>query len=146
MSPVEESVMGSAIQTEQHKKAFLDTFARCGVIVTACAASGVSRTMVYEWQKRDDAFAAAFQVAQAESVEVLETEVFRRAVTGVERPIVREGKIVGTVRDYSDNLLMFLLKGRRPETYRDNAKITHNGAVDLNPLGKLLQDHDTRLD
>ena len=36
-------------------------------------------------------------------------------------------QIVGHRRKYSDNLLMFMLKGRRPETFRDNASIEHSG-------------------
>jgi hypothetical protein len=49
--------------------------------------------------------------------DVLEAEAWRRAVEGVERPIVSGGKVVTTVREYSDTLLIFLLKGRRPEKY-----------------------------
>jgi hypothetical protein len=48
---------------------------------------------------------------------VREAEAWRRAVEGVERPIVSGGKVVTTVREYSDALLIFLLKGRRPAKY-----------------------------
>ena len=33
------------------------------------------------------------------------------------------GGLVGKTREYSDLLLIFLLKARRPEKFRDNAKL-----------------------
>jgi hypothetical protein len=40
--------------------------------------------------------------------------VVDRAVEGVERPVFQRGQQVGTIREYSDRLLMFMLKARRP--------------------------------
>ena len=34
-------------------------------------------------------------------------------------PVVSAGKVVTTVRKYSDTLLIVLLKGKRPDTYRE---------------------------
>lgn len=36
-----------------------------------------------------------------------------------------EGKVVGKIRDYSDSLLIFLLKAKQPEVYRD--RFDHSG-------------------
>jgi hypothetical protein len=33
------------------------------------------------------------------------------------------------VREYSDTLLMFVLKARRPETFRQRHDVTHAGTV-----------------
>ena len=44
----------------------------------------------------------------------------RRAEFGVERPVFRHGAEVGTVTEHSDNLAMFLLKGRRPEVFKEH--------------------------
>jgi alpha-D-ribose 1-methylphosphonate 5-triphosphate synthase subunit PhnI len=38
----------------------------------------------------------------------------------VKRPIYQGGKKVGETVEYSDRLLEFLLKGLKPETYREN--------------------------
>ena len=53
-------------------------------------------------------------------------EVRRRAIEGIDKPIVYKGQITKdsdgtpvTVKEYSDNLLMFLTKKLDP-TYRDN--------------------------
>ena len=56
--------------------------------------------------------------------EVLIDEATRRAVDGVEEPVdFYKGKAGGTVNRYSDNLLMFLIKAKRPE-YRDSSRVT----------------------
>ena len=44
---------------------------------------------------------------------------------------------VGTVREYSDTLLIFLLKGWKPEKYKDRREVFHRGTVEL--LHKLEQ-------
>jgi hypothetical protein len=61
------------------------------------------------------------------AVGALEDEALRRAVEGVEEPVYQGGKQVGVIRKYSDALLMFLLKAARPEKYRENYSIRHDG-------------------
>jgi hypothetical protein len=52
--------------------------------------------------------------------DILEAEAHRRAVEGVEKPVGwYKGRPGGYVREYSDVLLIFLLKGLRPEKYKD---------------------------
>ena len=53
------------------------------------------------------------------AVDLLEGEARSRAVEGVEQPRFHQGRICGTVRKYSDSLLMFLLRAHRPETFRE---------------------------
>ena len=48
---------------------------------------------------------------------MIEAEARRRAVDGVDEPVYYQGKEVGTVRRYSDVLLIFLLKGLRPQRF-----------------------------
>jgi hypothetical protein len=57
----------------------------------------------------------------------LEDEAVRRAYEGVERPVFQGGKQVGVVREYSDTLLIFLLKALRPEKYRGVVPKTRRG-------------------
>lgn len=52
---------------------------------------------------------------------MLEMEAFRRAVEGVGEDRFFRGDVVGTVTRYSDRLLMFLLKARRPSTFGTGA-------------------------
>ena len=51
---------------------------------------------------------------------MLEREARRRAVEGVEEPVgFYKGEPSAYVRKYSDTLLIFLMKGARPDKYRD---------------------------
>ena len=49
----------------------------------------------------------------------MEREAARRAYHGVEEPVFHKGEVCGSIRKYSDTLMIFLLKARRPEVYRD---------------------------
>lgn len=117
-------------QVRHQKEVFLLTFAHHGNVSAACRAAGVNRTNVYRWQEHDDAFAAAFRQAEIEATEVLEGEAFRRAYEGVvsEKGIYHQGVLVGIDREVkvSDTLLIFLLKARAPDKYRERVDITRS--------------------
>ena len=71
----------------------------------------------------DAEYREAFVLAQEEAADRLEDEAFRRAVEGVEKPVGwYKGKPGGVIREYSDVLLIFLLKGARPEKYADRVQ------------------------
>ena len=54
---------------------------------------------------------------------MLEAEAYRRAVEGWVEPVGwYKGKAGGTVRRYSDTLLIFTLKGLLPDRYRDRVE------------------------
>lgn len=115
------------------KRLFLDRFRLTGNIWKACQDSGVARANIYRWQERDEAFAFAMRQAEIEATERLEEEGYRRAHDGVtqEKPIYYLGQQVGSVieTDYSDSLLMFLLKARKPEKYKDRLQVDVNTPV-----------------
>jgi hypothetical protein len=106
------------------QRAFLAAYARTGNITAAARAAQCHRSQHYEWLA-DPAYAEAFLAAQEEAVEALELEARRRAAQGVLKPVYYRGAVCGRVREYSDTLLIFLLKAARPEKYRDNARIEH---------------------
>lgn len=119
-------------QSGRLKRAFLEHFRVYGNVTGATRAVGIERSTVYKWQEIDDQFVAAFREAEIEATEHLETEARRRAVNGVESTkgiYDRMGKLVAEESEikYSDTLLIFLLKARNPEKYRDNAHIEHSG-------------------
>ena len=82
-----------------------------------CKLLGISRQTAYNARKNDPEFANDW----AESIDIgydtLEAEAVRRAFQGVEKPVYYQGKQCGFVTEYSDTLLIFLLKGGRPEKY-----------------------------
>jgi len=81
--------------------------------------AGIDRGTHYDWLKADPGYKAAFEAVQDQEAQALEDEAVRRAYEGVERPVYQMGRQVGTIREYSDALLIFLLKGLRPAKYRE---------------------------
>lgn len=110
--------------TPKKQAAFLDVLANGGTVKAGAATVGVARQSLYQARGACREFREAWDAAIEEGTEVLEAEAFRRAVTGVERPIYSRGEIVDTVHEYSDTLLIFLLKSRDPKKYRDSLKVT----------------------
>ena len=102
------------IRTPKKREIFLDVLAGGGSVTLASATAGIGRQRVYEWRQDDANFATEWDVAIEAGTDVLEDEARRRAVEGVEEPVFFQGNTVGHVRRYSDTLLIFLLKGRRP--------------------------------
>ena len=110
---------------DQDKQRYLDALAECGVRSTACKQAGVSTTSVSKWLRNDPEFALAYDEAIEESLDLLESEARRRAFEGVDRT-----RYVGTGENareyiettYSDTLLIFLLKGGRPDKFADRQK------------------------
>lgn len=120
---------------------FIVTLAAGASITKAAQVAGVGRTTVYEWREADEAFAKLWDEALEAGIDLLEDEARRRAVEGVERPVVAMGKIarnddgsVLKIREYSDTLLALMLKAKRPEQYRERLDVNakHSGGVTLN--------------
>lgn len=68
------------------------------------------------------------------ATDALEAEARRRAVDGVPEPVFHQGKKCGTVKKYSDRMLEILLKGHRPEKFREKVDMNHSGRVTLEKL------------
>lgn len=127
--------------------AFLRTYATTANITSAARFAKVGRRTHYDWL-REPEYAQAFADAKAEACEALEAEARRRAVTGLLRPVFYQGRKTGQVREYSDTLLIFLMKAAMPEKYRDNVKIEHSGELAviserLTAARKRLKDADS---
>lgn len=99
---------------------FLAALADTGNARDSARAAGVDRATAYRHREKDEGFADAWEAALQDATDSLEMEARRRAVEGVEEPVFHKGERVGSVRRYSDTLLIFLLKAHRPEKYRDN--------------------------
>lgn len=106
---------------------FLKWLRRKGNVTGACDKAKIDRKWAYTVRKQDPDFAAAWDEALDEATERLELEAHRRAHDGTTEPVFYQGEMVGSVRKYSDTLLIFLLKAHKPEKYRDSFKIEHSG-------------------
>jgi hypothetical protein len=133
-------------KTTHHKKAlqnaFLAAYRTCASVTKAAEAAKIERANHYQWLRSDFDYAAAFEACKEQATQVLEDEAVRRAHDGVDEPVFYQGTVCGTVRKYSDTLLIFLLKGLRPEKYREQWKgeistageIPISGRIDLSGL------------
>jgi hypothetical protein len=123
------------------KPDWLAAFAEHGTVCKACEVAKVARSTAYEG-RTDEQFAEMWDEIEAATTDAMEREAYRRAVEGVERPVWQGGKLMGTVAEYSDTLLIFMLKGRKPEVYRDNVRVEHSGPsggpIELAPPGQQL--------
>lgn len=111
--------------------AFLGALSDTHMVTTAAAAAGIKRTAAYARRQRDLQFAQAWDDIEDQSTETLEREAYRRAAEGVLRPVFQGGDEVGQIREFSDTLLIFLLKARRPERYRERYQVDHTGQVQI---------------
>lgn len=146
---------------------FCEVLTQTCVVGKACEAVGISRQTAYDHRAKDKEFAAAWDEALESGIDALELEAWRRAVDGVDVPLVHKGQFtylrdfaavdpdtgkpfaidrapvlldasgqpcIATVKGYSDQLLMFLLRAHRPEKYRETRR------VELSAFAKLSDD------
>lgn len=111
------------------REAFLAAFEESGMVIEACEMVGIARSTAYLERQRNEDFAIAWADVEERSTERMEREAYRRAVEGTVEPVVSAGKHVTDVRRYSDSLLQFMLKARRPDRYRENVKVEHGGTI-----------------
>ncbi len=111
------------LKKDELKEAFLEAYPKTANVQEACHAAGISRKQHYTWLQDDPLYAARYKDAQAAVVDSLEKEAIRRARDGYDEPVYYKGAQVGEVRKFSDLLLIFLLKGLKPEVYRERVQI-----------------------
>lgn len=118
--------MGRATREMQHAKrdAFLAAFTKLGTLTHAAEAAGCDRGQHYRWMDTDPEYPHLFSEASKSAHDNLEREAVRRAVEGTEKPVYQGGKLVGTIREYSDTLLIFIMKGAMPSKYRERVEVT----------------------
>lgn len=96
--------------TAARRGTFFRALAETGCVRDACRVAAISSTSAYRMKDRDPEFAAEWARAREEAQPGLEAAAWKRAVEGVEEPIVSGGKIIGQKRKYSDALLRMLIQ------------------------------------
>lgn len=100
--------------------AFIEAFAQTGVVKLAAAVAGIDRRSVFYYLRKSPGFTRRYNDALDQAADTMEAEAIRRGVKGCKRPVFYLGKKCGSTREFSDTLLIFLLKAARPEKFRDN--------------------------
>ena len=83
-------------------------------------------------QPDDPEFMAALARAEKAGVERCEAELFRRGFEGYEKPVYSNGHLVGTIREFDTTAAIFMLKGAKPDKYRDSWEKGGNTNVQVN--------------
>ncbi len=138
---------------------FLDAFAKSANVRNSAAVAGIGRETVYRWLKLP-AFQAKYAAALEDANDAVRAEIARRAMEGIQEPLVSMGQLVyemepmlddagnpvldkhgnpkmqrgqqATIRKYSDTLLIFLAKARMTE-FKDTTRHEVTGK-DGNPI------------
>lgn len=126
--------MSNSNRTPERAAAFCAALAETCNVGKACEAIGIGRTTAYEWRDADETFAQMWDAALKVGVSVLEDEATRRGHDGVDEPVFHQGQQCGTIRKYSDTLLIFLLKAHNPEKYRENSKVEIAGHLAVSEM------------
>jgi transposase-like protein len=122
--------------TPKKRALFLGALTEGASVTAACDRAVITRRTVYDWRKADSEFAAAWDDAIEAGTDALEDEALRRA------------------KEKSDTLLIFLLKARRPEKYKDRVSTEHSGTEsktfeqwldDLTGPGRQMMDRELEL-
>jgi len=99
---------------------FLASYAKHGIVGLAASESGIPIGTVDYWLSNDtQGFKTRKADADRLALGIVEAEIHRRAVLGADKPIIYQGRITGSYKDWSDNLLMFRAKRLDP-AYKDN--------------------------
>ena len=108
------------------KRAFLAAFSRCGSLSQAAKRAKVDRRTHYNWLREDPAYREAFRQATIEAGDALEDKMAELA---------HDGNVTAAI---------FLLKGLRPEKYRE--RYEHTNLLELDPDKLTAQQLENLLD
>jgi hypothetical protein len=98
--------------------AFLAAYRETFSVRAAAQAAGIAETRHHHWLQQDAGYRQAFASVHSEVADNLQDQVLERAVEGWVEPVFYRGRQCGTIRHYSDRLLMLMLKAWTPEKYR----------------------------
>lgn len=134
--PRHESQRVSAREKQRNQGAFLAALRESGNITRSAAAVGIDRGQHYDWLETDPTYPERAEEAFAAAADRLEEEARRRACDGLVRYKFRkDGEPLRHPEtgepyfelEYSDPLLICLLKAAKPTKYRDRKEVSGPG-------------------
>lgn len=123
------------------RRPFLAALSQNGNVTDACEIANVDRSTAYKQRNKDEAFAVQWDEAIDIAIDRLESEAHRRAALGTRKGIYYKGDLVATELEYSDQLMITLLKAHRPDKYKDRLGIEYSMPPEL---VKLLKEYDLK--
>ena len=126
----------NSISPERQQR-FIAALAASGIVTQAARVIGASLEALYRLRHQPGAedFSKAWDAAIDRGMARLEDCALERALVGEERPVVRNGEIVGSWRYHDTRLLMFLLRQRRGERFQtEHARALKPGMAEYERL------------
>lgn len=125
------------------RREYLRHLARFGSESRAAAHIRCSTTLIRAFMEKNKQFAVHVQEALDEHRGVIEKAIYERAIEGVDEPRFNASGVVGSVKKYSDTLLLAYAR-RHIKEYREgdvsrtevnvNGSVKHEHAVDVKQL------------
>lgn len=113
---------------------FLTELAETGNVTRAAHVTGLSRQTWYNLRGAEGDFRTAWEDAAAIGMTVIEDMAVQRATEGHDEPVFYQGKQIGTVHRYADNLLAMLLRAYRPDRFGNRPAMPDSAVSDLREL------------
>ncbi len=110
--------------TRARARAFLAAYRKTCNITGSAAAAGISPRQHYRWLEKYAKYAAEFERATVIAGDYLESVAVRRAALGWNEPVFYQGRRCGSVRRFDGGLMQFLLRGAKPQKYKNTTELT----------------------
>jgi hypothetical protein len=133
------------VDTTLRQKRFLACFEVAASVQLAAKWAGVSRQAHYLWLNEDPDYPERFRLAESRAARALEDEAVRRAKQGTIKAIRYKGRIVGHELEYSDTLMVQLLKANNPKKFLERSTVAHTdgeGGSLISALRSVIQGKD----
>jgi len=118
------------------QEAYLAALPKVFTVAAAARSAGVTYNIVGRWRLESDSFLERERQAREQCADALESEAVKRAVKGERKPVFQGGLLAGYTTEKSDPLLAMLLKGAKPDKYRDRSEVT------IKPVVKVVAGFD----
>jgi hypothetical protein len=121
--------------TPEQKERFLAILADTANVFRSARRAGLNRQHLYRLRRTDEEFAKLWDEAVELGTCALEDEAVRRSYQGCLKPTK-----YGMVREFSDTLLVLLLKARRRAVYGDkvDSNVNLSGTIDWTATAERL--------
>lgn len=120
--------MGTTAQlTAAKHDLFFAELEKHGQITRAARIARLDRASVYELRASNPEFNTRWVAALDTYADTLEAAAHQRAVEGTDKGVYHQGVLMSTEKQYSDTLLLAMLKAKRRREYGDSSKVELSG-------------------
>jgi len=108
---------------QRRQMRYLTALAEEGTIAAGLKRAAITRARLFEWREHIPNWDLREQQSKDDFADRVEQEAIRRGVEGVEVPVYQAGKLIGYRTEYSDPLLILVLRAVRPDRYREKLDV-----------------------